>query len=108
MLENAWKELGKTIVDFDYAREAMVKAIDVPRTPITTSSDPLNVPYWGRNLMYWNDKDGRTEKEVLQAFDQAIAIAEKSKAAAVEANVLAESIEASDAGLIKAMSKIAK
>jgi hypothetical protein len=67
--------------------------------------DPLNVPYWGRNFMYWNDAPGRTEKEVLAAFDKAISIAESRRLAAIKASVSPDVLINFDKVALKAVIK---
>ncbi|MCG3150644.1 MAG: hypothetical protein PCFJNLEI_04133 [Verrucomicrobiae bacterium] len=104
-MENAWKDLGKSLVDFEYSCDALSSAIGLPRSPITMANDPLDIPYWGRNFMYWNDKPGRTAKEVLAAFDKAVAIAEKKKTAAIKAKVPPDALNDFDAAALKAAIK---
>lgn len=70
-LEHAFRENNFSIVDFNYAREALARTLNIGREPNKIDDDPLDVPYWGRPLMDWNDKPGRTEQEVLQAFEKA-------------------------------------
>lgn len=84
-LEKGWQELDKSLVDFDYARLAVNRAIDAPAlNNLTSKADPLSTPYWGRYYMYWNDAPGRTETEVVEALDTAIAFAKAERAAALE------------------------
>lgn len=40
---------------------------------VTSASEP-STPYW--SYIPWNDEGGRTQQEVLEAFDAAIALAE--------------------------------
>lgn len=102
-MEDAWKELGRSLVDFEYSRDAISTAIELPRIPVTRANDPLDVPYWGRNLMYWNDKPGRTVEEVLAAFDKAISIAGRRYQAALKANVSPDALSTFDATTLKAV-----
>jgi hypothetical protein len=78
-LEHAFFENTRrySVVDFNYAREALSRTIDVAREPVRIDDDLLAVPYWGRNLMDWNDKPGRTKSEVLKAFKNASNLALK-------------------------------
>jgi hypothetical protein len=70
-LEHAFREKDYTIVDFNYARDALARALNVPRDPQPLPNDVLDVPYWGRELMDWNDAHGRTEADVLNALSAA-------------------------------------
>jgi hypothetical protein len=70
-LEHAFEEGSYSIVDFNYAREAISQVLGVSREPDHEAGDPLAVPYWGRLLMEWNDAPGRTEAEVIEAFQEA-------------------------------------
>ena len=79
-IERAWQEKKYSLVDFNYAREAISKILKVPREPQLLPSDPLAVPYWGRHFMEWNDAPGRTREQVTDTL----------KAAAILANELAE------------------
>lgn len=68
-LESSWRELDKTLVDWDYARMAVNQALDAPQlASLSNAEDPLSTPYWGRYYMYWNDAEGRSEEEVLGAL----------------------------------------
>jgi hypothetical protein len=74
-LEHSFKEEEYSIVDFNYAREALSRVLQIPRDPIAVPGDPLDVPYWGRHLMEWNDTPGRTKTEVLESLQSAAGIA---------------------------------
>lgn len=82
-IERAWQEKKYSLVDFNYAREALSKTLKVPREPEALPSDQLAVPYWGRHFMEWNDVPGRTREHVIDALKAAvilaIELAEKSK-----------------------------
>ena len=79
-MERSWKQLNKTMVDFDYAKLAMNRVIDAPAiSSLAVSGDPLATPYWGRYYMYWNDAPSRKKEEVLSALDKAIQYAAKQK-----------------------------
>lgn len=100
-MERSWLRLKKTMVDFDYAKLAMSHAVSAPPAArVTTKDDPLSVPYWGRYLMYWNDTPGRTEKQVLAAFDVAIAYAEDQKKRAERAGLHGEDLARFDATMM--------
>jgi hypothetical protein len=70
-LEHAFRDNEFSIVEFNYAREALARTLNIEREPQKTDNDPLDVPYWGRPLMDWNDAPGRTKEEVLEAFKRA-------------------------------------
>ena len=53
--------------------------------------------------MYWNDAAGRTEAQVLSAFDKAVKIAEQQHEIAVKKQVSGKSLEVFDR---KAMSTL--
>jgi hypothetical protein len=74
-LEHAFREKEYSIVDFNYAREALSRMLHVPREPQPAPSDPLAVPYWGLHFMEWNDAPGRTKEEVVNALNAASALA---------------------------------
>lgn len=74
-IERAWQEKQYSLVDFNYAREALSRVLNVARDPEPLPGDQLAVPYWGRHLMEWNDAPGRTEEEVIDALRSASAFA---------------------------------
>ena len=69
-------EVEYTIVDFNYAREALSRLLKVQREP---TPDPklrgLAVPYWGRYFMNWNNVRGRTEQDSLDLLTRASKLA---------------------------------
>lgn len=75
-LEKSWKDSNYSLVDLDYAKQALNKSIDAPKSLPTSIDDPLSVPYWGRYYMYWNDADHRTKKQVIDALERAISFAQ--------------------------------
>ena len=81
-LERALKESNYSLVDFNYAREALSQVLNVRRDPAKLKGDPRAVPYWGRELIDWNDKKGRTEREVLDLYARASALADSLSAEA--------------------------
>lgn len=74
-LEHSFREKEYSIVDFNYAREALSRVLQILRDPIKLEGDPLDVPYWGRHLMEWNDIPGRTKTEVLESLQSAAGMA---------------------------------
>ena len=74
-LEHSFRENEYSIVDFNYAREALSRVLQIPRDPLKLHGDPLDVPYWGRHLMEWNDAPGRTKSEVLESLQSAARMA---------------------------------
>jgi len=74
-LEHSFREKEYSIVDFNYAREALSRVLQIPRDPLKLPGDPLDVPYWGRHLMEWNDAPGRTKNEVLESLHSAAGMA---------------------------------
>ena len=74
-LEHAFQKDRFSIVEFNYAREALSRTLKIEREPRKLEDDPLDVPYWGRLLMEWNDAPGRTKDEVLETFRNAAALA---------------------------------
>jgi len=74
-LEHSFREKEYSIVDFNYAREALSRVLQIPRDPLKLPGDPLHVPYWGRHLMEWNDAPGRTKTEVLESLHSASGMA---------------------------------
>jgi len=74
-LEHSFREKEYSIVDFNYAREALSQVLQIPREPKKLPGDPLDVPYWGRHLMEWNDAPGRTKSEVLESLQSAAMMA---------------------------------
>jgi len=99
-LEHAWQKSGKSLVDFNYAREALARATGMPAQAQRFAGDPLDLPYWGRNLMYWNDAEGRTEEQVLAAFDKAVMISGQNLAKAKAKNLSFKAIESYDRKLM--------
>ena len=84
-LEKSWVELSKSLVDWDYTRLAVNVAINAPPlSSLRRDGDPLSIPYWGRYYMYWNDADGRTVEEVIEALDRAIAFAHDQEMMALD------------------------
>lgn len=81
-LEGAWLRTPYSIVDFNYARDALSRVIGVSLeptkarggTPAKGEAEP-DVPYWAANFVDWNDTPGRTEDEVLGAFTEAASLA---------------------------------
>ena len=69
-------QIGK-IVDFNYTREALSRILKVSREPEANPSDPLDVPYWGRNFMEWNDEPGRKKEDVIDALKSAADLTEQ-------------------------------
>ena len=76
-IERAYKEGDYTIVDFNYTREALSRVLNVSREPEAIPLDTLDVPYWGRNFMKWNDEPGRRQEEVIDALKKAADLAEQ-------------------------------
>lgn len=76
-IERAYKEGDYTIVDFNYTREALSRILKVPREPEASPHDPLDVPYWGRNFMEWNDTPERKKEDVIDALRSAANLAEQ-------------------------------
>ena len=76
-IERAYKEGDYTIVDFNYTREALSRILNVSREPEVIPSDPLDVPYWGRNFMEWNDAPERKKEDVIDALKTAADLAEQ-------------------------------
>ena len=82
-LEHSFEEKDYSIVDFNYAREALSRVLGVEREP-PPQGDLLAVPYWGSLLMEWNDAPGRTEEEVVDAFRDAADLADSLRLEAIE------------------------
>ena len=76
-IERAYKEGDYAIVDFNYTREALSRILKVSREAEAISSDPLDVPYWGRNFMEWNDAPGRKKEDITDALGSAADLAEQ-------------------------------
>lgn len=76
-IERAYKEGDYTVVDFNYTREALSRILKVSREPEANPYDPLDVPYWGRNFMEWNDAPGRKKEDVIDALRSAADLAEQ-------------------------------
>ena len=76
-LEGAFREGDFSIVDFNYAREALARVLHIEREPRPDPNDGLAVPYWGRGLMEWNDTSGRTMREVIAACRRASQLAHR-------------------------------
>lgn len=70
-LEAAFLEGKYSVVDFNYARASLSRVVRVPLEPRAEAGESLAVPYWGRELMEWNDAPGRSEEEVIDAFTTA-------------------------------------
>ena len=84
-LEHAYQDTRFTIVDFNYAREALSRAMGVPREPAPLDGDQLDVPYWGRHFMEWNDTPWRTKADAIDMLKKASATAiQLSKTAAAK------------------------
>ena len=75
-LESAMVSLGYSIVDFNYAKHALEATLGLPLASGPVGPTALDIPYWGRGLMEWNDSKGRTEAQVLAAFATAKEFAE--------------------------------
>lgn len=87
-IENAFYDGANfTIVDFNYAREALSEVIGVEREPEGLAEVPVAVPYWGELLLAWNDEPNRTEEEVLEALRDAASLATQYQETAVEDDV---------------------
>lgn len=81
-LESAWLQGTWSLVDFDYARAALTRAIGVAREEsMDTVQGVPDVPYWGRRLVSWNDDPNRTQQDVLKAFSAAASLAEELRRA---------------------------
>lgn len=92
-LEKSWSELNKSLVDWDYVKMAMNAAIESPSLEsLSLDDDPLSTPYWGRYFIYWNDAEGRTQDEVLAAFDRAISFAHSEEAAALDSKATGDQV----------------
>lgn len=76
-LEHSFRENDYSVVDFNYAREALSRVLKIPREPVREEGDPLDVPYWGRHLMEWNDEPGRTQAEVILSLQLASEMADQ-------------------------------
>ena len=74
-LERSFFQGDYSIVDFNYALEALSQLLGVPREVKPDPDLPLDVPFWGRHLIEWNDEEGRTEEEVISAFEDAATLA---------------------------------
>lgn len=70
-LEHAFHQNKFSIVEFNYAREALARVLKMEREPKQSDGDPLDVPYWGKSLMEWNDAPQTTMKQVLETFESA-------------------------------------
>ena len=70
-LEHAFRQNHFSIVEFNYAREALARILKIEREPKQSDNDPLHVPYWGKSLMEWNDAPQTTKKQVLETFEDA-------------------------------------
>jgi len=76
-LEGAWLRTPYSIVDFNYARDALSRVIGVSSEPAKENgTDAPDVPYWAANFVEWNDAPSRTEDEVLHAFGEAAHLAD--------------------------------
>jgi len=100
-MEASFLEKHKTIVDFEYAKLALNKAIDAPAVLPTSKDDPLSVPYWGRFYVYWNDTPGRTKEQVVAALDKAIGYATSQHELAVKENRTEADLEKYDQAAIQ-------
>ncbi|MCG6111545.1 MAG: hypothetical protein MEQ74_05070 [Paracoccus sp.] len=107
-LEEAWKSQGASLVDFEYARSAVDQVIDVASLEVQSEADPLNVPYWGRSYMYWNDASERTQEDVVQALDQAIEYANGQREAALAENLFDEALVEFDISNMRNLGLIAE
>lgn len=76
-IEKAYKEGDYTIVDFNYTREALSRILNIPREPEANPHDQLDVPYWGRSFMEWNDAPGRKKEDVIDVLKSAADLAEQ-------------------------------
>lgn len=103
-MEDAWLGERKSLVDFEYAKLALDQALDAPdASSLTSTNDPLAVPYWGRYYMYWNDAKGRTEEQVLAALDKAIAYAEGRKQESSELRRSGSDVESFDREMMRSL-----
>lgn len=68
-LERAVHDTSASLTAFMLARASLQSVLCVAADEDGGSG--LEVPYWGRSIMDWNDAPGRTKDEVLDAFEKA-------------------------------------
>lgn len=69
-VETAFRRSDATISGFDYARAALLKEIGSHGSE-SRNGNPDAIPYWGADLVKWNDAPNRTAEEVIAAFERA-------------------------------------
>lgn len=103
-IEASWKESGKSLSEFDYVKLAINYSINSPPAEkLTSKSDPLSTPYWGRYYMYWNDTSGRTKKDVIDAFDRAIEFANKRREEAMSIRLSGNTLSEFDRNMMQGL-----
>lgn len=75
-VEAAFRKTNQSVAGFNYACAALKKVLGRSKTSRRVN-DKLDVPYWGRELMDWNDRPGRTETDVLKTISTATEYATK-------------------------------
>jgi len=87
-LEHAFREGEYSIVEFNYAHAALILSIGEPKsrvaagTMVDLETIEANmkagrpaVPYWGHQIIKWNDYHARTEDEVVATLQNATKLA---------------------------------
>lgn len=72
-LEATFRKSDATLAGFDHARAALLKVTGNQHSNESRGGSSDSVPYWGIDLVRWNDTPNRTAEEVLGAFDRAVA-----------------------------------
>ena len=76
-LEASLRHTGHSMVDFNYAREALSQRLGIARNPSDGPQGGSEVPYWGGPLMEWNDTPGRSKREVVKELQAAAELARR-------------------------------
>jgi hypothetical protein len=72
-VEVAFRRSDATLAGFDHARAALLKETGIQSGNESRGGSSESIPYWGVDLVRWNDVPNRTADEVLAAFDRAAA-----------------------------------
>lgn len=89
-----------SVASFNYAVAALNAVLNLPAEPLTGPDDPLDVPYWGRRLMYWSD--AHSKEEIEAALTEAMEFARGREERARAAGLSDDDVRLFDEGMARA------